>query len=76
METVSLRELHARTGHWVRRAAREGPIQVSDRGRTIAVLTDPSLLAQPSKPFPKRDRGRLPTSRLDSTRLVAEDRAR
>ena len=58
------------------RTAREGPIQVSDRGRTIAVLTDPSLLAQPSKPFPKRDRGRLPTSRLDSTRLVAEDRAR
>ena len=76
METVSLRELHARTGHWVRRASVAGPIEVTDRGRAIAVLAEPSLLSRVPKPFPRRDRSRMPSSSLDSTRLVAEDRDR
>lgn len=37
MKTVSIRELHTRTGHYVRRAATE-PISVTDRGQTVARL--------------------------------------
>lgn len=74
METISLRELHARTGHWVRRASVSGPIEVTDRGQAIAVLVEPAALSQTAQSFPRRDRGRMPGSSLDSTRLVAEDR--
>ncbi len=37
MKTISIRELHTRTGHYVRRAATE-PITVTDRGATVAIL--------------------------------------
>lgn len=36
MKTVTLRELHARTGEWVREASRCGQIVVTDNGRPIA----------------------------------------
>jgi prevent-host-death family protein len=35
--TVSIRDLHARTGHFVRKAA-EMPIVVTDRGKPVAEL--------------------------------------
>jgi antitoxin (DNA-binding transcriptional repressor) of toxin-antitoxin stability system len=35
MKTISIRELHARTGKWVRQAAEHGQILVADNGRTI-----------------------------------------
>lgn len=38
MKTVSIRELHARTGQYVREAARAGGICITDRGRTVARL--------------------------------------
>jgi len=37
MKTISIRDLHTRTGHYVRRAATE-PITVTDRGATVAIL--------------------------------------
>ena len=37
MKTISIRELHTRTGHYVRHAAVE-PITVTDRGATVAIL--------------------------------------
>ena len=37
MKTISIRELHTRTGHYVRRAATE-PITVTDRGAAVAIL--------------------------------------
>jgi len=37
MKTISIRELHTRTGHYVRQAATE-PITVTDRGETVARL--------------------------------------
>ena len=33
MKTISIRELHLKTGRWVRHAASRGPIVVTDRGR-------------------------------------------
>jgi prevent-host-death family protein len=38
MKTISIRDLHMDTGGWVRRAARGGPIVVTDRGRRVAAL--------------------------------------
>ena len=37
MKTISIRELHLKTGRWVRHAASRGPIVVTDRGRRIGV---------------------------------------
>ncbi len=38
MKTITLKQLHAKTGSLVRRAAR-APVQVTDRGQTIAIIT-------------------------------------
>jgi prevent-host-death family protein len=38
MKTVSIRELHERTGKYVRQVAKSGEIYVTDRGRTVARL--------------------------------------
>ncbi len=35
MKTISIRELHARTGKWVRQASERGQILVTDNGRTV-----------------------------------------
>jgi antitoxin (DNA-binding transcriptional repressor) of toxin-antitoxin stability system len=38
MKTISIRELHQRTGAWVRRAAELGAITVTERRRPVARL--------------------------------------
>lgn len=38
MRTITIRELHAATGAWVRRSAALGEIRVSERGKVIARL--------------------------------------
>ena len=48
MKEISIRELHARTGHWVREAAQHGEIQVTDNGKAVAKL----LATPPSDPVP------------------------
>ena len=35
MKTISIRELHARTGKWVRQVNEQGQILVADTGRTV-----------------------------------------
>jgi antitoxin (DNA-binding transcriptional repressor) of toxin-antitoxin stability system len=80
MQTITIEELHARTGEWVRRAAEEGEISVTDEGRTIAVLHG---MPQPPKENPFLNRKTLPgfaelQKRLvggtDSTQIISEDR--
>jgi len=78
MKTISIRELHTRTGHYVRRAAIE-PITVTDRGETVARLVPvsaatgvtfaerrlrPGFLKLQSKPLPG----------VESGSLISEDR--
>lgn len=78
MKTISIRELHTRTGHYVRRAATED-ITVTDRGQTIARLVPasaptgitfaqrrlrPGFLKLQSKPM----------AGIDSGQLISEDR--
>lgn len=77
MKRVSIRELHTRTGEIVRRAAGE-PIEVTDRGRVVAVLQSPSVTAFAGQSLPDRERwiARLPSQVSDSTQLVGSDRDR
>jgi antitoxin (DNA-binding transcriptional repressor) of toxin-antitoxin stability system len=46
MKTISIRELHARTGKWVRQVTVQGAILVTDNGRAIAKMV-------PEVPAPK-----------------------
>lgn len=54
MRTISIRELHLRTGEWVRRAASRGPIVVTDRGRRVAAL-QPFDASMTGRPLPDRE---------------------
>jgi len=81
MKTISIRELHERTGVWVRRAAELGSITVTERGRPIARLEavespgrQNPFLARKLRPGYKRLMGKL-TGGTDSVTMVSEDRA-
>jgi prevent-host-death family protein len=82
---ISVRELHARTGHYIRKAAAHQRVIVTDNGDAIAELVP--LAPAPSTPFFSRrilrpaykkmlEQGRLrprPGDR-DITELISEDR--
>lgn len=53
MTTISIKELHGRTGHWLRRVSEEGELIVTDRGRPIARLL-PALEPAKTNPFLRR----------------------
>jgi prevent-host-death family protein len=82
MKTVTLRELHAKTGKLVREASRHGQILVTDNGRTIAKIV-PETEAT-AVPYFARRKTSTPFSRLDDrgktgrgtdvTQLISEDR--
>ena len=38
MKVITIRQLHARTGQWVREVSRHGQILITDNGRTVAKL--------------------------------------
>ena len=45
--TISIKQLHAKTGEWVRRAGKSRtPLPVTDRGRLVAVLAGAHLPVQ------------------------------
>jgi prevent-host-death family protein len=82
MKTISIRELHEKTGHWVRRAAATGEIVVTDRGQTIARIVPqppqneiPYFARRKMSPEFKRlwDSGKL-RGGTDSTQIISEDR--
>jgi antitoxin (DNA-binding transcriptional repressor) of toxin-antitoxin stability system len=82
MKTISIRELHERTGVWVRKAAALGVIVVTDRGRPLARLegvTEGTAVnpfrTRKLRPGYARLRGRLGGG-TDSTQIVSEDRDR
>ena len=77
MKKVSIRDLHARTGAIVREAAQR-PLQITDRGRVLAVIQAPSVAAREGVSLPDREAwiARLPEQKSDSAELIGEDRAR
>lgn len=77
MTTITIRELHMKTGQWVRAAARgKRGLLVLDRGRPAARLVP--VDEEPGVDFSQRRlvRGfdRLPELSVDSARLLEEDR--
>jgi antitoxin (DNA-binding transcriptional repressor) of toxin-antitoxin stability system len=75
MTTITIRELHLKTGRWVRHAAVHGPVVVTDRGRRVAAL-QPLDSGRARRPLPDREavirkRSRIP---VDSAVYVAADR--
>lgn len=82
MKTVTLRELHARTGEWVREASRCGQIVVTDNGRPIARIVPETegnetpyfAERKPSKAFRALDESGRTGLGPDVTRIISEDR--
>ena len=84
MKAISIRELHERTGAWVRKVGHFGAIQVTDRGHAVAKLVP--HVDEPSVPYftcrrttpafrKLMESGRL-RGGTDSTQIVSEDRDR
>ncbi len=83
MKTVSIRDLHSRTGQLVRAAARHGEIRVTDSGRVIAKIVPeaepaevPYFARRKMSPAIRRlyQNGRLGAGGTDVTQLISEDR--
>ena len=79
MKKITIRELHMRTGEWVRKAAREEKIIITERGHPVATL-NPFEMKDLGIPFNRRKRipafERLPVYTGDSTQCISEDRNR
>jgi antitoxin (DNA-binding transcriptional repressor) of toxin-antitoxin stability system len=80
MTSISIRELHLKTGAWVKRAAELGSITVTERGRPIArleAIAEPGrgnrFLTRKLRPGYKRLQGTL-TGGTDSVAIVSEGR--
>ena len=84
MKTISIRELHARTGKWVRQVAEQGQILVADHGRTIVRMLPEA--APPERPYFARRQfinrkmkrliqtGELGRGGTDVTTAISDDR--
>ena len=78
MKTISIRELHLKTGRWVRHAASRGPIVVTDRGRRVAALL-PFDASVTGRPLPNREtairkRSKVPVDSAVYQAELREDR--
>ncbi len=73
MKTISIKQLHARTGYWAR-LAKKSPLIITDRGEKIATLQPVPASAAARPVFKGRDWSKLPSSDLDSTVFISEER--
>ncbi len=80
MKTVSIRELHEKTGEWVRLAETHEQIIITDRGRPVASLAPYRRPAKRNRftsrkilPAYARLRGKL-SSGTETTALISDDR--
>ena len=84
MKTISIRELHTRTGQWLRKATQHGQILVTDHGRAVArIVPEGKTAAVPyfarrkfiSPAFRKAiESGQLGRRGTDSTSAISEER--
>ena len=79
MKEISIRDLHLKTGEWIRSVSRERRIVVSERGVPVATLI-PFEPAHKAIPFANRKAVRgfeeLPAIEHDSTEYISSDRDR
>ena len=73
MKTISIKQLHAETGRWVRAASKQ-PIIVTDRGAKIATIQPHAPDNSPKPVFSLKHRGFRPKLSVDTTAYVADDR--
>ncbi|MGD0094481.1 MAG: type II toxin-antitoxin system prevent-host-death family antitoxin [Planctomycetota bacterium] len=82
MKTISIRELHEKTGEYVREAAETGGLYVTNRGKTVAKIV-PQVHKSTVPYFARRKltpafRKLLASGKLrggtDSTQLISEGR--
>jgi len=82
MKTITIRELHAKTGEIVREAAHHGQILVTDNGRPVARILpetegdgDPYFAARkPSAAFARLDASGRTGRGTNVTQLISDDR--
>jgi len=82
MKTVTIRQLHNRTGALVRDASRHGEIRITDNGRAVARIVPLARSAQipyfarrkPSPAFKKLDNSGKTGRGSDLTLTISEDR--
>ena len=82
MKTITIRELHARTGELLRQASRHGEIRVTQNGRVIAKIlpetdappTPYFARRKPSAAFKRLDASGKTGRGTDSTIGISEDR--
>ncbi len=80
MKAISIRELHAATGKWVRRATALGELHVTERGRVVAKLVPAT--SPPTEPFFARRKltrayqsaHRFLTGGTDATAMISSER--
>jgi antitoxin (DNA-binding transcriptional repressor) of toxin-antitoxin stability system len=84
MKTISIRDLHEKTGAWVRQSVHYGEIAVTDHGKTVARII-PQIHEQEVPYFARRKltpafMKMLKSGKLrggtDSTIIISEDRDR
>lgn len=79
MEQIRIRDLHIKTGEWVRRAARGEGVVITERGRPVASLI-PFNEGNLSRSFRERnvlpEFDALPEVTGDATVYISEDRDR
>lgn len=74
MKTISITELHAETGRWVR-AAKHETIVITSRGEKVAELIPLSDALRPQAKLNAKERlGWMPVVFDDSTRIISDDR--
>ena len=82
MKTISIRELHARTGHWVRHAAANGGVAVTANGSPVATLKSiedfsPAKMTLHDRPMVSGYKAIMDKPvKGDSTESISEDRDR
>jgi prevent-host-death family protein len=82
MKTISIRELHNRTGELVREASRQGEIRVTDNGRVVARILPHAQAPKipyfarrkPSAAFKRLDDSGKTGGGADSTVTISQDR--
>ena len=53
MKIISIKELHDKTGHWLRRVRAEGELIVTERGTPVARMLPPAK-SRAGNPFARR----------------------
>lgn len=82
MKTISIRELHEKTGEWVRLAEAHEQIIITERGRPVAALAPFRTVAKANRfrgrkllPAYKKLSGKL-SGGTDSGTILSEERSR